>query len=226
MTEIEGKRLIEAWQRLEEVLMQANKDHLVRADGGRAAAFLQLGGITQFISSIAPDRPLLQIPLLALHLALHYLDHGIVEPMLAPNTSGRGRRPQQLVIRIRSAVAMSLLQEIGYSRKEAAKRVANELAKLGCKATPRAVADWRDAFKGLPSADETGGIYRTMLTNENQFLGRGSERDPVHDEKLRSKLGRRIIETLRSFIVLARLTSTRKFYKIIPKLKFGPPQAS
>jgi hypothetical protein len=100
------------------------------------------------------------------------------------------------------------------------------LRKLGCKATPRAVADWRDAFKGLPSADETGGIYRTMLTNENQFLGRGSERDPVHDEKLRSKLGRRIIETLRSFIVLARLTSTRKFYKIIPKLKFGPPQAS
>jgi hypothetical protein len=226
MTEIEGKTLIEAWQRLEEVLMQADKDHAMRADGGRAAALLQLGGVSQFISSIAPNRPLLQIPLLALQLALHYLDHGIVEPMVAPNASGRGRRLQQYLIKIRSAVAMSQLHEIGYSRPEAAKRVANELVKVGFKATPGAVADWRDAFKGLPPADETGGIYRTMLANEHQFLGRGSEMGPVQDEKLRSRLHRRILETLRSFILLARLTSTRKLYKIVPKLKFGPPQAS
>jgi hypothetical protein len=224
VTDIEEKTLVVAWQRLEETLIAANKHYLMRADGGRAAAFQQLGGINQFISSIAPDRPLLQIPLLALHLALHYLDHGVVEPMLAPNSSGRGRRPQQEVLKIRAAVAMSQLHEIGYERREAAKRVASELERLGCKATSRAVADWRDGFKSRPTSDESAKIYRTMLANENQFIDRASETDPVHDEKLRTKLSRRILETLRSFVLLARLTSSRKLYKVIPKLKFGAPQ--
>jgi hypothetical protein len=219
---IEGKTLIVAWQRLEETLIEANKHYLMRADGGRAAAFRQLGGINQFIKAIAPDRPLLQIPLLALHLALHYLDHGVVEPMLAPNTTGRGRRPVQTVIKIRSAVAMSQLYEIGYSRQEAGRQVAKELTNLGCKTTPRAVADWRDGFKGLPAADEPGKIYRTMLANENDFISRDHRIDHVQDEQTRNKLRQKITETLRKFVLLARLTSNPNLSRVLSKL--GPRQ--
>jgi hypothetical protein len=39
---------------------------------------------------------------------------------------------------------MSQLYDVGYSRGEAAKLVASELARLGHKATAGAVADWRD----------------------------------------------------------------------------------
>jgi hypothetical protein len=224
VADIEEKTLIVAWQRLEETLIEANKHYLMHADGGRAAAFRQLGGINQFISAIAPDRPLLQIPLLALYLALHYLDHGVVEPMLAPNTSGRGRRPQQEAIKIRSAVAMSQLYAIGYSRKEAAKRVVNELANLGCEATPRAVSDWRDGFKSLPSGDESGEIYRTMLGNENVFIGGDTKLAPVDDGIMRTKLGQQILEALRKFVLLARLTSNPNLPKVLSKLKIGPAQ--
>jgi hypothetical protein len=136
---IEGKTLIVAWQRLEETLVEANKHYYMHTDGGRAAAFRQLGGVNQFIKAIAPDRSLLQMPLLALHLALHYLDHGVVEPMLAPNKRGRGRRPLGQVLKIRSAVAMSVLYELGYNRKDAARLVAKELANLGFKTTPGAL---------------------------------------------------------------------------------------
>ena len=226
MANIEGKTLTVAWQRLEETLIEANKHYLMRADGGRAAAFRQLGGINQFISAIAPisSRPFLQIPLLALHIALHYLDHGVVEPMLAPNTAGRGRRPVQTVIKIRSAVAMSQLYEIGYSRQEAARQVAKELTNLGCKTTPRAVADWRDGFKGLPAADEPGKIYRTMLANENDFISRDHRIDHVQDEQTRNKLRQKITETLRKFVLLARLTSNPNLSKVLPKLESGPRQ--
>jgi hypothetical protein len=144
VSDIDDKTLTDAWQQLEQRLIEANKHYLMHADGGRAAVFRQIGAINEFISRSAPGHPLLHIPLLALYLSLHYLDHGIVEPMLAPNKSGRGRRPQQQVIRIRSAVAMSQLQGIGYERREAAKRVGRELDRLGFKATTRAVADWRD----------------------------------------------------------------------------------
>jgi hypothetical protein len=44
---IEGKTLIVAWQRLEETLVEANKHYYMHTDGGRAAAFRQLGGVNQ-----------------------------------------------------------------------------------------------------------------------------------------------------------------------------------
>lgn len=93
MANVKPKVLVDAWQQLEAALMEANKHYLMYNDGGRTAAFRQLGAINQFLATVAPDPSLQRIPLLALYLALHYLDSGIVEPMLAPNASGRGRRP-------------------------------------------------------------------------------------------------------------------------------------
>jgi hypothetical protein len=216
---IEGKTLIVAWQRLEETLVESNKRYYMRADGGRAAAFRQLGGVNQFIKAIAPDRPLLQIPLLALHMALYYLELGVVEPMLAPNKRGRGRRPVGQVIKIRSAVTMSLLYELGYNRKDAARLVAKGLANLGFKTTPGAVADWRDAFKGRPAADESGGIYRYMLASESKFIGGDHGIKHVRDEKTRNKLHQKEIKTLRQFVLLAHLTSGPDLHKVLLKLQ-------
>jgi hypothetical protein len=216
---IEGKTLTVAWQRLEETLIEANKHYYMHTDGGRAAAFRQLGGVNQFIKAVAPDRSLLQIPLLALHLALHYLDHGVVEPMLAPNKRGRGRRPVRELIKIRSAVTMSLLYELGYNRQDAARLVAKELANLGFRTTPGAVADWRDAFKGRPADDESGEIYRTMLASESNFIGGDHQMKHVRDEETRNKLRQKELETLRKFVLLARLTSSPDLHKVLPKLK-------
>jgi hypothetical protein len=126
MASSKDKTLAVAWQRLDKTLTEANKHYFMYADGGRAAVFQQIGGINEFISAVAPDRPLLQIPLLALRLALHYLDYGIVEPMLAPNRSGRGRRPEHVLIRIRSAIAMTQLYDIGYAHRSRRWKHANE----------------------------------------------------------------------------------------------------
>ena len=219
MANVEGKTLIVAWQRLEETLVEANKHYYMRADGGRAAAFRQLGGVNQFIKAVAPDRSLLQIPLLALHLALHYLDHGVVEPILAPNKRGRGRRPVREVIKIRSAVAMSLLYDLGYSRRDAARLVAKELGNLGLKTTAGAVADWRDAFKGRPAADESGEIYRYMLASETKFIRGDHGTRRVRDETTRNKLRQKEVETLRQFVLLAHLTSDPDLHKVLRKLK-------
>lgn len=225
MANVEAKTLIVAWQRLEETLIEANKYYLSKTDGGREAAFRQLGGVNQFISAIAPDRGLLQIPLLALYLALHYLDHGVVEPMLTPNAAGRGRRPVQQLIRIRAAVAMSQLYGIGYSRQEAARRVAKELTNLGFRATPRAVADWRDGFADPTSTDESGHIYRTMLASENDFISGDLPIDHIRDDNSRDKLRQKIIETLLRFVLLARLTSNSNLAKVLPKFKLRPTRS-
>jgi hypothetical protein len=219
VTRTEETALIVAWQRLEKTLTEANKHYLMYGDGGRAAAFRQLGGINQFIKSVAPDRPLLQTPLLALYLALHYLDHGVVEPMLAPNRSGRGRRPEHVLIKIRSAIAMSRLCEIGYSRSEAAKRVARELTALGHKATARAVADWRDELKSLSPSDPRVEAHRTILETEAKLTGWSPGIGRVDDTTKRSKLGRHILEVLRKFVLISRLTANPDLSNAKRKLK-------
>jgi hypothetical protein len=212
--------LVAAWQQLEKTLTDANKHYLMYADGGRAAAFRQVGAVNQFIKSVAPNRPLLQAPLLALHLALHYLDHGVVEPMLAPNRSGRGRRPERVLIKIRAAIAMSELYELGYDRPEAARLVARELTMLGQKTTPRAVADWRDELTNLPPSDPRAEAHRTIL--ELGVNLRGPGRCSVQDGTLRTKLGRRSLDTLRNFILLSRLTTNPNLSNVLRKLKSGP----
>jgi hypothetical protein len=220
MAKVDKTGLSVAWQQLEGSLREANKLYLNRADGGRAAAFRQLTAVNQFISALAPGHSLLQIPLLALNLALHYLDHGVVEPMLAPTGKKfrRGRRPEQTVLKVRSAVAMSQLYGIGCSRKEAARQIANELTNLGCRTTAKAVADWRDHFKGLPAIDQRWQVYRSMLANENAFIDRDAKMVRVEDEVLRAKLTRKIIETFRKFVLLARLTADPNLSKMYPQL--------
>jgi hypothetical protein len=113
--DIDGKHLAAAWEQLEQALTAANKHFLQYNDGGRTAAFKQLTAVNQFVSSVS-TQSLLQIPLVALTLALHYLDHGVVEPMLRPraNKARRGRRPEHELLKVRSAVAMSQLYQIGY----------------------------------------------------------------------------------------------------------------
>lgn len=207
-----------AWQELEASLREANKLFLNRADGGRAAAFYQLSAVNRFISSVADNDRLLQIPLFALNVALHYLGLGVVEPMLAPaGKSRRGRRPEQGVLKVRSAVAMSQLYGIGYRRKEAARRIANELTKLGCQTSADAVADWRDHFKGLPASDPNGELYRSMLANESHFIARSTD-VPGVEEDARPKLEREIMDTFRKFVLLARLTSNPNLSRVSLKL--------
>jgi hypothetical protein len=216
---VDEKTLSAAWQQLEALLREANKLFLNRADGGRAAAFHQLSAINRFISAVSGDDRLLQMPLFALNLALYYLEVGVVEPMLAPkgNKSRRGRRPEQLLLKLRSAVAMSQLYAIGYGRKEAARRIANELTNLGCQASSDAVADWRDHFKGLPASDQNGRLYRSMLANENKFIGR-SENAPRMEEDARPTIARQIMEAFRKYVLFARLTANPNLSKILPRL--------
>jgi hypothetical protein len=208
-----------AWQQLEPSLRQANKLFLNRADGGREAAFQQLSAINRFISTVSGDDRLLQIPLFALNVALYYLELGVVEPMLVPkgNKSRRGRRPEQGILKIRSAVAMSQLYGIGYRRKEAARLIANELTNLGWETSVDAVADWRDHFKGLPAGDQNGQVYQSMLASENEFIGRNADAPRV-EEDARPKIARQIIETFRKFVLLARLTANPNLSKVLPRL--------
>jgi hypothetical protein len=219
MTTAKKATLFAAWQQLEKTLTDANKRYLMYADGGRAAAFQQLGGVNQFIKAVAPDQTLLQIPLLALYLALHYLDYGVVEPMLAPNRSGRGRPPGPALIKVRSAIAMSQLYDIGYNRGDAAKLVASELARLGHKATAGSVADWRDELASLPPGSKKSEDYKAILEIEVELTGRAPGRRRIEDGRIRAKEGRRILEVLRNFVVLSRLTANPNLSRFLPKLK-------
>lgn len=218
MAKIDDRALSAAWQELEGSLRSANKLYLGRADGGRAAAFHQLTAINQFISTVTTNDRMTQMPLFALNVALYYLDLGVVEPMLAPKgKSRRGRRPEEGVLKIRSAVAMSQLYEIGHRRKEAARRIANELTTLGCQTSADAVADWRDHFKALPASDQNGRLYRSMLANENEFIERDKNAPRVKADPSPA-LGRKIIETFRKFVLLARLTTEPNLNKILSQL--------
>jgi hypothetical protein len=114
---------------------------------------------------------------------------------------------------------MSVLYELGYNRKEAARLVAKELANLGFKTTPGAVADWRDAFRGRPAADENGQIYRTMLASEGNFIGCDRGIKHVREEKTRNKLCQKELETLKKFILLAHITSGPDLHKVRQKLR-------
>jgi hypothetical protein len=217
MAKVDETAFSAASQQLEVSLREANKLYLNLADGGRAAAFYQLSAVNRFISAVSDDS-LLQIPLLALNLALYYLEFGVVEPMLAPKVkkSRRGRRPEQGALKIRSAVAMSQLYGIGYDRKEAARRIASELTNLGWQTSADAVADWRDHFRGLPASDQNGQVYQSMLEHENKFIGRNADAPPV-DEGARPKLARQITETFRKFVLLARLTANPNLSKVLPQ---------
>jgi hypothetical protein len=219
MAGIQHKTLVTAWRRLEKTLVEANKHYYMYNDGGRAAAFRQLGGVNQFIKAVAPSQTLLQIPLLALYLALHYLDYGVVEPMLAPNRSGRGRPPGPALIKVRSAIAMSQLYDIGYNRGDAAKLVASELARLGHKATAGSVADWRDELASLPRGSKRAEEYKAILELDLELTGRAPGRRPIQDERIRAKVGRRILEVLRNFVFLSRLTANPNLSSFLPKLK-------
>jgi hypothetical protein len=128
ISKIEERKLSAAWEELEAALREAAKLYLNQNDGGRAAAIHQLIAINRFISAVSSGKGLLYMPLLALSLALYYLNLGVVEPMLTPprSKSRRGRRPEQDALKLRSAVAMSQLYDIGFSRKEAARRIASE----------------------------------------------------------------------------------------------------
>jgi uncharacterized protein YoaH (UPF0181 family) len=225
MAGIQHSTLVTAWRRLEKTLVEANKHYYMCKNGGRAAAFRQLGGVNQFIKAVAPDRTLLQIPLLALHLALHYLDHGVVEPMVSPTRSGRGRPLGPAIIKVRSAIAMSQLYNIGYSRGEAAKLVARELARLGHKATAGAVADWRDELSRLPPGSKRADEYKAILGAEVELTGRGPGRRPIQEPEAGAKEGRSILELLRKFVVLSHLTANPDLSSFLPKLNFRPRPA-
>lgn len=219
MLNVDDKVLARAWRELETSLRQANKLYLNQNDGGRAAAIHQLIAVSRFISSASRRDRLLQMPLIALSLALYYLNLGVIEPMLAPPSrrSRRGRRPEQDALKLRSAVAMSQLYEIGYSRKDAGKRIATELEKLGFKTTAEAVEDWRDHFRRLPQEDAGGKLFRSMLASENKSIGRDTEQGRVEADQ-RPKFARLIIETFRKFVVLGRLTSNPNLGKVWPQL--------
>jgi hypothetical protein len=220
--DIDGKHLAAAWEQLEQALTAANKHFLQYNDGGRTAAFKQLTAVNQFVSSVS-TQSLLQIPLVALTLALHYLDHGVVEPMLRPraNKARRGRRPEHELLKVRSAVAMSQLYQIGYNRQRAAAQIAKELTKLGYKTTPRAIANWRDYFASLPLQHESAKVFHNMLASENKHLAikgrtKASETDP---ESSQSPIAHEVIDLLRKYVLLARLTSSPDINKLIPQLK-------
>jgi hypothetical protein len=220
VTELNSQLLSAAWHELETSLRKANKLYLDQADGGRVAAFHQLSAVNRFISSVSDNDRLLQMPLFALNIALHYLNLGIVEPMLTPKgrSQRRGRRPEDGLLKIRSAVAMSQLFEIGSDRKAAASRIADELTTLGYRTSAGAVADWRDDFIGRPRSDPNGELYRSMLAGENEFIGRRSNAPKV-DEYARPKMARAIIEPFRKFVLLARLTTEPNLSKVLPSLR-------
>jgi hypothetical protein len=122
-------------------------------------------------------------------------------------------------MKIRSAIAMSQLYDIGYSRGEAAKLVAMELGRLGHKATAGAVADWRDELASLPPGSKRAEEYKAILDMDVASTGRARGRRPIQDGRIRTKVSRRILAVLRNFVVLSRLTTDPNLASFVPKLK-------
>jgi hypothetical protein len=220
VAELNPQLLSAAWHELEASLRKANKLYLNQADGGRAAAFHQLSAVNRFISSISDNDRLLQMPLFALNIALYYLDLGVIEPMLTPKgrSQRRGRRPEEGLLKVRSAVAMSQLFEIGYDRQTAASQIADEPATLGYQTSAGAVADWRDGFIGRSRNNANGELYRSMFATENESIGRRSNAPKV-DEYARPKLARAIIEPFRKYVLLARLTTQPNLSKVLASFR-------
>jgi hypothetical protein len=66
--------------------------------------------------------------------------------------------------------------------------------------------------------------HNAEFANENDFISRDHRIDHVKDEQTRNKLRQKITETLRKFVLLARLTSNPNLSKVLPKVKSGPRQ--
>ncbi len=199
----DNETVLAAWQRLKHALTEAAKHYQMQDDGGRAAAFRQIGAIIEFIRTVDPDRPLDRIPLSVLHLALGFLDHGIQMPMLKP-MRGRGRRPDELMIKARSAVTMTrLMKPLGKLRRsDAGKKVAAVLRNLGYDATQGAVEDWRDKAISAPADDLLGQSYRAMLNETALDTETGTEAQLL---------------ALRKWVVLCRPTSASNLAKMMQK---------
>ena len=136
-----------AIQQLHGTLVEANKRHDPRSDGGRQAAIMALIGVFEFIESIDDLRGQhLATPLSALGEALVSLDRGSLPPMLEPKQMPGGRRPEtanRQFVKSAAAATMTLLMTVGHRRENAAKQVANVLRRGNVALDGRRLLDWR-----------------------------------------------------------------------------------
>lgn len=142
------------------------------ADGGRAAAFVALNAVDDFLTFLLRDRQgELLVPLRQLQYALADLDRGKTVPLL--KRTKLGHRPKDATaeqgFRAVAALAMHHFIEDGLSRSQAAREVCKYLTKLGYRdgkgnpIRPAQVEQWRNrATTERPAEDLSAGRFRRM----------------------------------------------------------------
>jgi hypothetical protein len=133
-------------------------------DMRRMAAIFAVNSVLNFIMCIDDHRALsLMVSLLDVWEALVDLERNSVPPLFKLKTrqSGRLDSSDRHYTKGAAAAAMSLMMDAGFGRKEAARRVADELRRSGVKLSGRreidggTVASWRDQAK-VAVQDGTG----------------------------------------------------------------------
>jgi hypothetical protein len=151
----------------------------------RAAVMHALNAVYAFLQQVGFDgvdelsRSSMLTPVGALALALADLERGVVSPLLEPRPVP-GRPPDlhsRRMVKGAAAAAVTLMMEVGFERKDAAKRIARALRAFDVKLDGNrqldwhTVASWRVQVKAAPADDEAGFMYRLAMRRMTETPG-------------------------------------------------------
>ena len=140
----------------------------------RKAATRTLLAIRDYLKATGVDARLCK-PVVRVIAALHDLDRGIQPPLFAIEQGRKGRSSARKMLQGTAAAAVTFHMKAGLTRKDACKRVAQELRGRGVRVTVdehrtkeewKCVQGWRDhVLKAKPST----GMYESRVHYDNQL---------------------------------------------------------
>jgi len=168
-------------------------------DSDRSQAIAVLDSIISLVNAIAPiAAKQIVVPLNQLRFALIELSFGNVVPMLRPRKLKDGRHPDTIVrtsLRALASGAMTVLMDLGLTRKESAEKVAAVLRSKKLKvANWDTVAQWRDQVRRPGEPHRARGSYDLVLSMEyaglEELLSQGSPGEAARNRYVKDFLVR------------------------------------
>jgi hypothetical protein len=178
-------------------------------DSDRSQAIAVLGSTISLVKAIAPAAAKrIAIPLDQLRFALIELNFGNAVPMLRPRKLKDGRPPDTIArtsLRGLASGVMTVLMDLGLTRKESAERIAAALQAMKFEDVNwNTVAQWRDQVLRPGKRHLARGSHDLVISKEYIALEELRGRGPPN-EAARAKYVRDLLERFRQLVEESRI---------------------